>query len=495
MRRSALAVLAGAALGTATLALFPGQPCSAPLDDIDGTTLHAPDASPGAGLPLPMAPLSFAPLVEAASPAVVSVYVKQTVSLSEQHMSIPGFPFFGPGQGQGQAPEEFERQGSGSGFVISADGYILTNNHVVEDASELRVSLANGDELVATLVGTDPEIDVALIKVEPEAPLSALTMGSSDQLRVGDWVIAIGNPLDYDHTVTAGIVSAKGRVINATTYDDFIQTDASINPGNSGGPLLNTSGQVVGINTAVSRFGQGIAFSVPIDMVKLLIDDLKEHGRVARGWLGISMQTVDEDLALALGLDEPTGALVAMVHDDTPAESAGVRPGDLVLTLAGETISDSNALLHAVGKHRPGEQIDLEVLRSGKTKTIQVTLGERPSRDALASGDLQGDDEPGVDEGIEKPMGLARLGIDVSLGADVWGAPREMNDKLIVTSVKKDTPADDKLEEGDILLQIGGEDISTVSALERVLAKAEDVVLLTVKRGNMPMFVAIRLGE
>ncbi len=492
MRRNAFAVLIGVSLGLTTLAVTSGPLCSAPLEDVAQAAGPDAEPSPGAGAPLPMAPLSFAPLVEAASPAVVSVYVKQTVNLSEQHMGIPGFPF--PFGGGGQMPEEFEQEGSGSGFVISPDGFILTNNHVVEDASELRVSMADGEELVATLVGADPEIDVALIKVEPDTPLPALDLGSSDALRVGDWVVAIGNPLDYAHTVTAGIVSAKGRVINATTYDDFIQTDASINPGNSGGPLLNTSGEVVGINTAVSRFGQGIAFSVPIDMVKALIDELKEHGRVARGWLGISMQPLDEDLALAFGLDEPNGALVAMVHDGTPADAAGLKAGDLILKLGDAEIADSNALLHAVGQHRPGEAVAVEVMRKGKTRTIQVTLGERPSRESLNAGEFLGQQPP--DEGdIEKPEGLARLGADVSMGADVWGAPREMADKLVVTSVKKGGPAADKLEEGDIILQAAGEEVDSVAQLERILAKAEDVVMLTVKRGAMPMFVAIRLED
>jgi serine protease Do len=494
MRRplfAAIAVATVAAIGVT--ALHPGQPCSAE-GEASAPTLHAPEATPGAGLPLPTAPLSFAPLVEAASPAVVSVYVKQTVDLSQQQMGIPGMPFFF-GPGQGQMPEEFERQGSGSGFVISADGYILTNNHVVEDASELRVALADGEELVAELVGTDPEIDVALIKVDPSQPLPVLELGSAESLRVGDWVVAIGNPLDYDHTVTAGIVSAKGRVLNATTYDDFIQTDASINPGNSGGPLLNTSGEVVGINTAVSRFGQGIAFSVPIDMVKERVEELKQHGRVARGWLGISMQPVDEDLALALGIGEPTGALVAMVHDGTPADEAGLKAGDLILELAGAPIADSNALLHAVGDHRPGDRVALEVMRKGKTRSVQVTLGERPSRDALARGQFQGDDEAEVDPGVEKPQGLGRLGIEVARGAEIWGAPREAANQLIITGVKKGSPAVDKLEEGDILLQLDGEDHSSVAELERALAKAEDVVMLTIQRGSMPMFVAIRLAE
>ena len=252
---------------------------------------------------------------------------------------------------------------------------------------------------------------------------------------------------------------------------------------------------MVGINTAVSRFGQGIAFSVPIDMVKARIDDLKEHGRVARGWLGISMQPVDEDLALALGLDEPNGALVAMVHDGTPAEDAGLRAGDLILQLASEPIGDSNALLHAVGSHRPGDRIELEVVRNGKTKTMVVTLGERPSREAIDSGTFQGNDQPQGEAEIEKPEGLSRLGIEVSRGADVFGAPRELSDKLIVTSVKKGSPAADKLQEGDVLLQAAGQDISTVAALERALVKADEVVMFTIKRGNMPMFVAVRLEE
>ena len=450
--------------------------------------------TPGAGLPLPQAPLSFAPLVDAASPAVVSVYVSKKVDLQEQQ-GLGGFPFFfGP---MPDLPEGFEQEGTGSGFIISDDGYILTNNHVVEDATEVKVQFADGEERDAKVIGTDPEIDVALIKVEAQGALPHLELGSSEGLRVGDWVVAIGNPLDYDHTVTAGIVSAKGRILGATSYDDFIQTDAAINPGNSGGPLLNTAGRVVGINTAISRMGQGLAFSVPIDMVKDLIDDLKDDGKVSRGWLGISMQPVDADMAEALGLSEARGALVSVVHDGTPAEGAGLRAGDVVLSLEGEAIADSNALLHAVGRHRPGERVRLDVLRDGEHEEISVTLGERPSREQMAAGRWIGGEEreqAGKPDSADRG-GLARLGVTLVPGSlDAMGRRGALG-RPVVARVDPDGPADGKLHEGDVLLQVGGQDVSTVEQAEQALARAREVVLLTVQRGGSPLFVAVRIGE
>ncbi|MFH1467903.1 MAG: Do family serine endopeptidase [Pseudomonadota bacterium] len=451
-----------------------------------GSEAQASDApaTPGAGLPLPQAPLSFAPLVDAASPAVVSVYVSKTVELQGQQ----GFPFFfGP---MPQLPEGFKQEGTGSGFIISEDGFILTNNHVVEDATEVKVQLAGGDELDARVVGTDPEIDVALLKVEARGGLPHLALGSSEGLRVGDWVVAIGNPLDYDHTVTAGIVSAKGRILGASSYDDFIQTDAAINPGNSGGPLLNTAGRVVGINTAISRMGQGLAFAVPIDMVKSLIDDLKDDGKVSRGWLGISMQPVDDDMAEALGLDAAQGALVSVVHEGTPAEQAGLKAGDVVLSLEGEAIADSNALLHAVGKHHPGERVRLDVLRDGKHKEVTVALGERPSRDDLAAGRWTRGGEAGEDEEVG---GVAKLGITLVPGNAATMGRRNAVDHPVVASVDDDGPADGKLREGDVLLQVGGQDVTTVAQAEQALGRARGVVLLTVERGGSPLFVAVRV--
>ncbi len=443
-----------------------------------------------------LAHLSFAPLVDAASPAVVTVYVSQLVSLQDEHQGLPGLPFFfGPSP---DMPDEFEREGSGSGFIISPDGFILTNNHVVEDAQEVRVELADGRELVAEVVGTDPEIDVALIKVAADEQLPSLRFGSSDELRVGDWVVAIGNPLNYPHTVTAGIVSAKGRVIDATTYDDFIQTDASINPGNSGGPLLNTGGEVVGINTAVSRFGQGIAFAVPIDMVEGLLDDLKQTGRVARGWLGISMQPVDRDLALALGLAEARGALVIKVHEGTPADDAGLRDGDLIVTLDDQVIDDSNALLHAVGRHRSGDDVALGIMRDGRRRSITATLAERPSSDDMARGDFHGrapsSEERPADQAAPASA-LERLGVTLTSSDKLRGAPAVAQGRLVVTAVDRDGAAQDKLQEGDILLAIDRVEVYTTADVEKQLGKVDEVALVTVLRRGVQAYMGIRLEQ
>ncbi len=457
-------------------------------------SLHAGPQNPAAMAPLKVAPLSFAPLVEMTQPAVVNVFTTQTVSMGRSPFRIPGFPdfFFGP---QGEVPEEFEREGMGSGFIISPDGYILTNNHVVEDADELRVKLTDGEELVAEVVGTDPSTDVALIKVEADEALPSLEMGSSSELRVGDWVVAIGNPLGLSHTVTAGIVSAKSRIIGATTYDDFIQTDASINQGNSGGPLLDTSGQVVGINTAISSMGQGIAFAVPIDMVKNLLVDLKANGRVARGWLGIKMQRMDADLAAALGLDKSKGALVAKVYQGTPAEQAGLQAGDLVLSFNSEEIEDSDHLLRAVGRLRPGNSAAMTVLRDGRKKKIKATLGERPGEEQLAEGGFRIAPEEDQPRESGSASSLERLGVKLQPGASVWGAPSSAKGRMMVVEVARDTPAHGKLERGDVLLQIDRQEVHDERDVLQALDKASGKLLLLVERRGGRMYLGVDLGE
>ena len=311
--------------------------------------------------------VSLAPLVEELGPAVVHIKVAATVDTMDipRHMR----PFIDPEQ-----LENFRmRQGEGTGFFISADGYLLTNDHVVSGADEVTVTLLDERTLPARVVGTDPNTDIALVKVDTDTALPFVQLGSSDAARVGDRVVAIGNPFGLSHTVTEGILSAKGRVIGAGPYDDFLQTDASINPGNSGGPLFNLRGEVIGINTAINPRGQGIGFSVPIDMVQPLVEDLKDDGKVSRGWVGVSLDTLADN----------EGTVVRGVFPGTPAADAGLEVGDIIVSLDGNDIGDSAELVRQIGMHPPGRQVVLNVRRGERSLEVPVKLGERPTRDQL----------------------------------------------------------------------------------------------------------------
>ncbi len=300
--------------------------------------------------------------------------------------------FFGRrGPGMKSMPDKRaprRRGGVGSGFIISEDGYILTNNHVVEGADKITVNLKSGGKnYKAKVIGQDPDTDLALIKIKPETKLPALRFGDSEAARVGQWVVAIGNPFGLEHTVTSGIISAKGRVIGAGPYDDFIQTDASINPGNSGGPLVNLDGEVVGVNTAIIASGQGIGFAIPSEIAKDVVAELKRNGSVKRGLLGVNIQDVDENTAKALGLNEAKGALVAQVSPNGPAEKAGFEVGDVVLEVNGEDVEGSRELTRMIGAMRPGEKVKVEVFRKGGSKTLSAKLATRDPKH-LAEADI-----------------------------------------------------------------------------------------------------------
>ncbi|MDP8222455.1 MAG: Do family serine endopeptidase [Candidatus Lernaella stagnicola] len=302
---------------------------------------------------------SFADLVKAAAPAVVNIDV------SKDAPRRPGL--FTPHKDRVQ-------QGQGSGFIIDPEGYIVTNNHVVRDSAQIVVRLSDKRAFPAKIIGTDPKTDLALLKIE-ESGLPYLRFGDSEQLEVGEWVVAIGNPLGFSHTVTAGIVSAKGRWIGATQYDDFIQTDASINPGNSGGPLLNTSGEVVGINTLIAA-GQGLGFAIPSNLARHIIGQLQEAGSVARAWLGVQHQQVTPELAASFGLDRPRGALVRQVVADSPAKKAGIESGDIIVEFDGRSVEDSRDLPIMVSNMPIGKRVSVVVVRNGREKSLKVTLGD-----------------------------------------------------------------------------------------------------------------------
>ena len=339
-----------------------------------------------ASVPVMGVPESFSHLAERVSPAVVNIRTEKTVKAGGQpfsHFSRPPFgendpfhdffeKFFGDEQ-----KRKFKQRSLGSGFVIGQEGYIVTNNHVIENADKIKVKLKNGKEFDAELVGRDPNTDIALIRVKPVNGLPVVDLGNSDVLKVGQWVVAIGNPFGLEHTVTAGIVSAKGRVIGSGPYDDYIQTDASINPGNSGGPLINMKGEVVGINTAIIAGGQGIGFAIPINLAKGIIDQLKESGEVTRGWLGVGIQDLDDELAAYYGVEGVKGVLVSEVFQGDPAEKAGIRAKDIILEVNDKKVNTSRALSQMVANIRVGDEITIKVLRDGKEKIFNVKIGKR----------------------------------------------------------------------------------------------------------------------
>jgi serine protease Do len=350
-------------------------------------TLVAAGPVPAASTP------DFAALAEQLRPAVVNISTAKTVQPRAPVFRGPQHPgrdlfeefferFF---QGMPQPGPRTERS-LGTGFIISDDGYILTNDHVVDGADEIKVKLADGRTFSATVKGLDPKLDLALVKIEAGKNLPAVKLGDSDQLRIGEWVMAIGNPFGLEQTVTVGIVSAKGRVIGAGPYDDFIQTDASINPGNSGGPLFNVSGEVVGINTAIVSGGQGIGFAIPVNMAKQIVPQLRDDGKVTRGWLGVVVQPLSEELAQSFGLERPRGALVSEVVKDSPAERAGFKRGDVILRFDGREIDERNDLPRIVAATRVGKSVPVVVFRDGKEREFTVEIGKLAGDEAAVAG-------------------------------------------------------------------------------------------------------------
>ncbi|MEC7241883.1 MAG: trypsin-like peptidase domain-containing protein [Myxococcota bacterium] len=346
----------------------------APQLDNPTPVTHAQDRAQNVGLNYNPAQ-SLAPLVEKMAPAVVNL----AVSTGPSQMDPKALEYY---RRFGITPRLSENQGSG--FLISADGYILTNHHVIEDATSITIRMADEREFEAQVVGSDPRIDVGLVKIDTRERLPFVSLGPSESLRVGDWVVAIGNPFGLSHTVTQGIVSAKGRSIGAGPYDDFIQTDASINPGNSGGPLFDLSGRVIGINTAVSSVGQGIGFAVPSDMVLEVLEDLKNRGRVDRGWIGVGLRDLDSSQLASLGLQTLSAAVVfSEVYPSSPAARAGARIGDIVTRIDGRPVADSGELVRMIGSKRAGQSVRLSVLRDGSERTLTVTLAARPDETRL----------------------------------------------------------------------------------------------------------------
>ncbi|NOX43209.1 MAG: DegQ family serine endoprotease [Gammaproteobacteria bacterium] len=395
--------------------------------------------------------------------------------------------FFGE---EGEEIERFGNQSLGSGFIISEDGYVLTNYHVTKGAEEIIVRLVDRRQLTAKVIGSDKRSDLALLKVDAKN-LPVVKIGRSDKLKVGAWVLAIGSPFGFDHSVTAGIVSAKGRSLPRENYVPFIQTDVAINPGNSGGPLFNLEGEVVGINSQIySRTGgfMGLSFAIPIDMVMDVVDQLKSSGHVSRGWLGVLIQDVTRELAESFGMKTPKGALVAKVLPDSPAEKAGFQVGDVIVKFNGKDVSTSSSLPPIVGVTKVNKAVDTKVIRNGKSINIEVTIGELPAEDELRASNSSG----------SKATTDGRIGVIV---ADLTAEQREKlelkKNGILVQAIKNGPASKAGVRKGDIILMINNEQIKDVSHFKEIvkgLKKDKSVPILVQRRGG-PVFLALKVTE
>ena len=445
-------------------------------------------ASPAPSVNLP----DFAGLAEHVAHSVVNISSTQEVKGS----AFPGGPggeedpfhdFFGPFERFFGPPRHmpFKQKSLGSGFVIDPAGYILTNNHVVENADEIVVKLPSGREFKAKVVGRDAKTDIALIEIHGASDLVPVVLGDSDDLKVGQWVVAIGNPFGLENTVTAGIVSALGRHINQGPYDNFIQTDAAINPGNSGGPLLDTKGEVVGINTAIfSRSGGniGIGFAIPIDLAKEIVPQLKAKGHVTRGWLGVMIQKVTPDIAETLGLSEPKGALVADVVKDGPAEAAGIKQGDVIVEYDGKAVNDSAELPLLVARTAIGKTVKVKAIRGKGTETFSVKIQELKEEETAERG-----------SGTTEDLGLTVQTLTPEL-AENLGVERSLKG-VVVTQVEPGGPAADAgLRRGDVILEVNRQAVKDADAYKKALKAAGKgkSVLFLVRRGDNTIFLAVK---
>jgi serine protease Do len=463
----------------------------------------------------PQAMPSFADVVEKVSPAVVSVLVKSKV----EPTATDGSQFFFNGPGFDQLPDDsplkrffkqFKDQqqdqrhhhyrdhgdklrptAQGSGFFISEDGYLVTNNHVVKGGGAFSVRMDDGTEYDAKLIGTDPRTDLAVLKVDGKGKKFTYVQFADDsKVRVGDWVVAVGNPFGLGGTVTAGIVSARGRDIGAGPYDDFIQIDAAVNHGNSGGPAFDLNGEVVGINTAIfspSGGNVGIAFAIPSSTAKGVVEDLIKDGQVDRGWLGVQIQPVTEDIANSLGLSDKKGALVAEAQDGSPAKAAGIKAGDVITAVDGSTVDSPKELARLIGGMTPGKPVEIKVWRGGKDQTIDVKLGELPSQDKMASADSsnsQTDDN--------KADTLDNFGLTV--------APADDGKGLVVTDVDPGSDAADRgIQAGDVIVAVNSKEVNSASDVDKAAAEASKAgrkaVLVQVMRDDNSRFVALPVAK
>jgi serine protease Do len=464
-----------------------------------GTTVYPSKAAGAKPSGKHLAPQSFTDLAKNASPAVVNI---RTVKTLEGGGRVFQHFFQGPQgpQGRGpndmfeeffkrffgdQDPRQFKQRSLGSGFIMDKDGYIVTNHHVIKDADEIQVKLKDGKDYDATIEGADPSTDIALIRIKADEELPVLPIGSSKNLEIGQWVIAIGNPFGLEHTVTAGIVSAMGRVIGAGPYDDFIQTDASINPGNSGGPLINMDGEVVGINTAIVAGGEGIGFAIPITMAKDIISQLKKTGEVTRGWLGVGIQDLDQELMEYYGVDQ--GVLVTQVFEGDPADKAGIKPQDVILSVNGKSVASARELTQVVAGLSVGEKVEVKINRKGETETVTVKIGKR-DEEQIAGMRGEPQREP------TDALGLELSNITENMAQQLNLPSRQ---GVIVVNVKPGSKAAEAgFSEGDIIREINHETIDSLSDYSSVMQEIEEgeTVQFYIKRARRG-YVVIKITK
>jgi len=425
---------------------------------------------------------SFAELIKKLKPAVVNISTTNMIKRRSTPFPSPFEDYFKKFFDNGPQ-REFKQKGLGTGFIISEDGYVVTNNHVVDKADDIEIILEDGEKYVAKIIGKDPKTDLALLKIESENSLPFVEFGDSESSEIGDWVIAIGNPFGLGHTVTAGIISAKGRILGIGNYDDFIQTDAPINPGNSGGPLFNLRGEVVGVNTAIIAGGQGLGFSIPINLTKHIIDQIKDGGKVVRGWLGITIQKVTAEIAEVIGIKEGSGVLIADVAKESPAENGGLLRGDIVLEYNGKKIKEVSDLTGKVALTSPGTVAKLKIIRESKTRELNIAIGEFPEDEKIAK----------KTEKPEQKFGLAVINITPQIASRFDLSSKE---GVIVSSVSRGSVASEAgFRRGDIIIEINN---TTIINLEDYNNRLDEIgkgnsALFLVKRGENTIYLGLKI--
>ena len=464
------------------------------------------------------APASFADLVEVLMPTVVNITTTQ--NMPQQGQRLRDLPQLPPGSPFEELFKEFfdhkngeqqQRRGTslGSGFIVDPEGYIVTNNHVIQGAEDITVILRDDTQLKAKLIGSDSRADLAVLKVDPpgKKPLPAVKFGNSDKVRVGDWVVAIGNPFGLGHSVTAGIISARGRSLSNESLDDYLQTDAAINKGNSGGPLFNTDGEVIGVNTAIyspSGTNAGLAFSIPSNFVKQVTEQLREFGRLRRGWIGVSYQSVTDDIADSFSLDRARGVLVANVVADGPAAKAGIKRNDIILSFAGQDVPDIRRFPRLVANAKVGGTVDIVVWRGGKEQTLKIRIGEQEEpekQNASANGNAPPKKAPEPDQAVTS--NVEQLGLTLQKVSDQLREKYGLSDTVkgvVVTKVAPDSPAAEKqLQAGDVILEVDQKAVTTPQEVTEIVGKLQAQkkrsVLLFVERQGDPRFAALRLTK
>ncbi len=450
-------------------------------------------------------PDSFADLAAKVTPAVVNIQTEQRVAAQPdmQMPSVPpGSPFedflkrFGAPQGGGRQGKAEKAMALGSGFIVDPAGYVVTNNHVVGEADTITVKLSDGESYPAKLVGRDEKTDLAVLKVDAPKPLPAVPWGDSDKARVGDWVLAVGNPFGLGGSVTAGIVSARGRDIQSGPFDDFLQLDAPINRGNSGGPSFNAEGQVIGINTAIyspSGGSVGIGFAIPSNLAKPVVEQLKANGRIERGWLGVQIQPLTKELGQGVGLPDDKGALVAQVTEDSPAAKAGLKAGDVILAVGDKPVVAIKDLTRLIASEKPGQTPSLSVWRDGRAVQVAVTIGQAPGAEQVAD----------AGQAPDAAKGQANLGLQLAALTPEMRQKLGVDEKVkgaVIMSVRDDSNAAEQgLRAGDVITQVGREKVTSpkqvIEKVKEARTAGQQAVMLLINRGEMSQFVSVKFGK